>query len=93
MRIEKTEKRERLWSDLRDATGKGHTSKALDTAARYYLRMRGDTNAVPTGQLEELLAAAEDRGSLTPAEIAEILDVDELPVKYETDRSIGPMSD
>lgn len=33
--------------------------------------------------LEELLATADERGSLTAAEIAEILATDELPVEYE----------
>jgi hypothetical protein len=89
MRIEKTESRARTWEHLRDATGHGHTSKALDRAARYYLRMHGGTPAHPNGVLNELLATAESRGSLTAVEIAEIVDADELPVEYDTTRSVG----
>lgn len=89
MRIEKTEARARTWEYLKEATGKGHTSKALDAAARYYLRMHGQTNAYPRGALEELVATAEEEGSLTAPEIVEILDVDELPLAYESNWSVG----
>lgn len=89
MRIEKTDAREKKWNSLKDATGKGHTSKALDTAADYYLKMRGDTTAVPRGTLTELLEAARDQGSLTAEEIAAILDTDELPVEAEVSFRVG----
>lgn len=89
MRIKKTNARERRWEDLREATGKGHTSVALDEAANYYLRMRGQTNAYPTGLLENLLSAAESRGSLTGTEIVEILDCDELELEYTSQWSVG----
>ena len=41
------------------------------------------------GAIEELLQAAEQRGSLTAPEIAEILDTRELPVAYETEIAVG----
>jgi hypothetical protein len=89
MRIKKTDTRERKWENLKEATGNGHTSQALDVAAGYYLRMAGVTTAVPNGQLAELLAAAEERGSLTGEEIVEILDTEELPLDYETEWAVG----
>ncbi|AUV81216.1 hypothetical protein C2R22_05695 [Salinigranum rubrum] len=89
MRIQKTEARERRWKHLRKATDRGHTSTALDEAANYYLRMRGNTGAYPAGLLSELITRAEDEGSLTAAEIVEILDCDELPLSYESKWSVG----
>ncbi|MFD1641456.1 hypothetical protein [Halohasta litorea] len=89
MRIEKTDTRARKWEFLKEATGEDATSKALDCAADYYLRMWGDTTAVPKGKLAELMTAAQNRGSLTPEEIAEILDTDELPVRCEVSVSVG----
>lgn len=46
MRIEKTDTRAQKWELLKEATGEDATSKALDCAADYYFRMRGDTAAV-----------------------------------------------
>ncbi len=89
MRIEKTEARAQKWEYLKEATGESATSKALDRAADYYLRMRGDTTAISKGKLTDLMTAAQDRGSLTPEEIADILDTDELPVRYEVSVSVG----
>jgi hypothetical protein len=89
MRIEKTERRERMWEHLKEATGKGHTSKALDQAVQYYLRMHGDTLVHPTGVIDEVLDAAEEDGSLTAQQVARLLDVDELPVEYEVSRTVG----
>jgi hypothetical protein len=51
--------------------------------------MRGDTDAHPVGLLEELLATAEEEGSLTATEIAAVLDAPELPIDYETECSLG----
>lgn len=84
MRIQSTDERERLWENVREATGHGHTSQALDAAARYYVRMHGDTAAHPTGVVDELLDAARaaDAG-LDEQEIAEILDTPELGVDVE----------
>ena len=90
MRIQSTDERDRLWEDLREATTEGHTSKALDAAARHYVRCRGDTTAVPTGTYAELLAAARDAdGGLGPEQIADILDTDELPVAASTTTEIS----
>ena len=90
MRIKSTDERERLWEDLREATGRGHTSQALDAAARHYVRCRGDTSAVPVGNYAELLRAADDADSgLGPEEIAEILDTDELSVAASTTTEIS----
>ena len=50
-------------------------------AADYYLKMSGDTVAVPNGAVEQ--------GSVTPEEIAEILHTDELTVRAETSWSVG----
>lgn len=87
--IKKTDTRERRYENLKEATGEGHTSKALDKAAKYYIRMRGGTSAVPSGQIAELLAKAEEEGSLTVEEIADVLDTDELPVTARTEWSVG----
>jgi len=89
MRIQSTEERKRRWEHLQEATGESTTSGALDVAAKHYLRMAGGTTAIPTGALEELLRAAEERGSLTGEEIAEILDAEELPLEYETSWAVG----
>ena len=83
MRIEATESRQRKWANLKEATGKGHKSTALDTAADYYLKMRGETTAQPTGRLEELMELAIEQGSVTPAEIAEVLSTEELPLRAD----------
>jgi hypothetical protein len=78
MRIQMNDSRERLYRHLLEATGKGHKSKALDEAARYYLRMAGDTDAYPNGVVDELVSAAVEEGSLTAPEIVAILnDVDD----------------
>ena len=89
MRIQSTDTRERKWEYLKVATGESTTSGALDVAADYYLKMRGDTTAHPTGRVPELIRRADQEGSLTASEIAEILDVDELPVEHESHWSVG----
>lgn len=90
MRIQSTDDRERLWEDLREATAEGHTSQALDAAARHYIRCRSDTAAVPTGTYAELLQAARDAdGRLGPERIANILDTDELAVAASTTTEIS----
>lgn len=89
MRIEATDERQRLWENLLEATDQSAKSKALDDAARYYCRMRGDVAAYGSGKIETLLRAADDRGSLTASEIADILDARELPIEVETDLRIG----
>jgi len=58
-------------------------SGAIDTAADYYVRMAGGSSAVPTGAVEELMQLAINEGSVTPAQIAAVLDLDELPVRSQ----------
>ena len=89
MRIRMTDARERRLDHLKEATGKGHKSAALDQAANYYLRMRGDTGAHPTGLLEELITRAEKQGSLTASEIVDVLDAPELALEYQSSWSVG----
>lgn len=89
MRIQSTDARQRRWESLQEATGESTKSGALDAAAQFYLKMAGDSAAVPVGALSELMAAAEERGSLTGEEIAEILDTEELPVDYSTSWGVG----
>jgi len=89
MRIEATDVRERKWENLKEATGEGHKSTALDAAADYFLQMAGGTTAVPNGRVEELMERAVEQGTVTPEEIAEILDTDELPVEAEVSWSVG----
>jgi hypothetical protein len=75
-------------------TGEGHTSQALDAAARHYIRCRGDIMAVPVGTYTELLTAARDAdGGLGPEAIAEILDTNELPVAASTTTNISVGND
>lgn len=88
-RIRLTEKRERLYSNLEEVTGENTRSKSLDLAAREYVKLRGGTTARPTGKLQTLMQEATEKGSLTPEEIAEILDTPELPVAAETEYSVG----
>jgi len=51
--------------------------------------MHGDTVVEPTGAVPELMERATEQGSLTAAEIAEVLDVDELPVEYREEWGHG----
>ncbi len=74
---------------LLEATKENTKSKAIDRAAEFYIKMAGDTTAVPTGAFVELMETAEEQGSVTPEEIAEILDTDELPVDAKTSWSVG----
>jgi len=90
MRIKSTDTRERLWENLCEATDEQARSKALDRAARYYLRMCGGVAGYGRGDIQALLDKAEAQGSLTAPEIAAILDERELPVTYETTSSVGP---
>jgi len=89
MRIQSTDERKRRWEHLQEATGESTTAGALDVAAKQYIRLKGGTPAVPHGALAELLAAAEERGSLTGEEIVKILSTSELPLGYETEWRIG----
>ncbi len=89
MRIQKTEARERKWKYLKEATGENTVSGALDVAADYYLKMRGDTTAQPNGRVPELIRRADQEGSLTAAEIAKILDSNELSIEYQSTWTVG----
>jgi hypothetical protein len=89
MRLRMNDSRERRLEALVKATGEATKSKAIDTAAAYYTRMAGGTEAVPRGQLAELMELAEEQGSVTPAEIADVLDTRELPVEFESKWSVG----
>ncbi|WP_048075042.1 hypothetical protein [Haloquadratum walsbyi] len=91
MRIQSTDDREQLWENLCEATDEQARSKALDTAPRYYLKMCGGVKAYGRGDVQRLLDAAEEHGSLTAPEIAAILDERELvlPGEYETRSSGG----
>lgn len=89
MSIRMGERRERRYDRLEDATGESTRSGALDVAADYYLKMAGGTTARPTGAVEQLMRLAVDQGSVTPEEIADVLDVDELPVEHSRRWSVG----
>lgn len=84
MRLRMTDKRERRLDALTDALNENTKSKAIDRAIGFTLQMRGNLVAHPTRKFEELIEAAEERGSLTAEEITEILDTREIPVSYET---------
>jgi len=83
--------RDQLLGELVDATGENTKAKALDDAGRAYLRLVGRNIVEPgPGLLHELIEAAEERGGLDAAEIAEILATEELPLQYEpAEWSIG----
>lgn len=89
MRLRMNDRRERRFENLMQATGEGTKSGALDVAAEYYLKMRGENDAIPTGQVVELMQLAEERGSLTPDEIADVLDTDEIPMRASVEWSVG----
>jgi len=81
--------RERKLDALQEASGENTKSGAIDTAADHYVRMAGGTSAVPTGAVEELMQLAVNEGSVTPAQIADVLDLDELPIRYEREWVVG----
>ena len=89
MRIESTKARKRRFESLKDATGENAKSKAIDKASIYYLRMAGGTTTFPTGALEELMKRATEQGSVTPAEIAEVLGCEELPIEHHQEWNVG----
>jgi hypothetical protein len=96
VRIQSTDTRERLREQLREAADYQHTSQALDAAARYYVRMYGDSVAQSTGVVDELLGATRAAdGGLDEQEIAEILDTPELGVAVEVEcrRSTTPAAE
>jgi len=84
-----TDSRERTLKHVKAALDENAGSKALFRAAKYAVRMRGGTDAVPSGRIAELLEAADERGSLTGKEIADILDTKEMRVEYSSSWSVG----
>lgn len=88
MRVHMNDERERRLENLLDATDENTKSKAIDVAADFYIQMAG-CEAVPTGAIEELMQLAVDEGSVTPEEIATVLDTDELRVEATTEWSVG----
>lgn len=90
MRIRENDKRKRLYENLLEASSVGTKSGALDEAARFYCRMRGHNGVNPRkGKLEELMATAVDEGSVTPEQIASIMDSEEIPVSASTEWAVG----
>jgi len=87
------EERERWYDLLLDATGENAKSKALDEAARFYVKMAGGTNAREIGHIERVLREADEQGSLTAAEIAETLDTRHCPVDYTSTINVGTDDD
>jgi hypothetical protein len=73
-----TDQRERRLDALKDALDENTKSKATDRAIAFTLRMRGNSIAYSTEKLEQLIETAEERGTLTAEEIAEILDTEEI---------------
>lgn len=89
MSLRMTEARERRIERLQEATGENTKAGALDVAANYYLQMGAVDAGARVGNVEELLSAAADRGSLTAPEIAAIIDTPQLPVEADTSYSVG----
>jgi len=89
MRLRMNDRRELRLENLLDATDENAKAKAIDRAAEFYIKMAGDTTASPVGAIEELMDLAVEEGSVTPGEIAEVLDTEELPVEAETNWSVG----
>lgn len=89
MRLRMNDRRERRFEYLQEATDENTKSGALDVAADYYLAMAGGTGAYPNGAVEELMQLACEKGSVTPAEIAEVLGDGNLPIEYERKCSVG----
>lgn len=89
LNLRMNKRRERRLDNLTEATGENSKSKAIDRAADFYLKMAGDTTAVPSGAFVELMKVAEEQGSVTPEQIASILDTEELPMSATTSWSVG----
>lgn len=88
--IRMTDRRETLFEALEDATGENTRSGAIDVAAEYYCFMRGENRRQPaSGRVERLIRRAREEGSLTAEQIADVLDCDELPVRYEVTTRYG----
>jgi hypothetical protein len=90
MRLRMNDRRKHRLENLLDATDENAKAKAIDRAAEFYIKMAGDTTASPVGAIEELMERADEQGSVTAEEIAQVLDTEELPVDAETSWSVGP---
>lgn len=53
------------------------------------MSMVGGPAEYQTGAVEELMELAVEQGSVTPAEIAELLDTEEYPVEYSSSWAVG----
>lgn len=86
MSIRVDDRRERLFDRLEDATGESTRAGALEAAARYYCHMDG---TVTEGAIEELMQVAVQEGSVTPEQIADVLDHETFPITVSIDLEIG----
>jgi len=84
MRIRSTDERQRRLERLKEATGESTKSGAIDEACKFYLEMAAVDQGYRVGKLEELLSTAADRGSLTTAEIAQILSTPQVQLEAST---------
>jgi hypothetical protein len=73
---------------LQEVTGENTIAGALDRAVAEYVHLAGEKKN-QSGALEKLMKRAVEQGSVTPAEIATILDSDELPVRHQSEWSVG----
>lgn len=73
----------------RTRLGRRRREKPSTIAVGYYLKMSGGGPSYPTGRVEKLMQLADQRGSVTAAEIAETLDTDELSVDFDQRWSVG----
>jgi len=89
VRIRSTDERERRLERLKEATGENTKSGAIDEASKFFLAMAAVDHGTRVGKLEELLSTAADRGSLTTAEIAEILSTPQVQLEASTSYEIS----
>jgi hypothetical protein len=88
IRLDNGANRSRKIETLAEVMGCNKT-RAVMEAVEFYLRMHGDTTAVPTGAFAQLMERADEQGSVTAEEIAALLDTDALPVEAQTSWSVG----
>ena len=88
--IRLTDRRQSVYDALQEATGERSRSGAIDVAAEYYCFMAGDNRIQPaSGRVARLIRRAREEGSLTAEQIADVMDCEELPVKYDVSVSCG----
>lgn len=84
------DKRERLYEQLMRCSPENTRSGAIDQAVLFYCIMVGGNGYVPgDGQLADVMNTAIEEGSVTPEQIADCLDSDPVPVKYEVQRELS----